>query len=77
MQLAEIIYGISKFIPTIDTLPSYSYECTIYDYQSRVLRIDKQTQIFQFKFWYAVNVNFHPKNPEYRDYTDKYRFYID
>lgn len=77
MQLGEIIYGISKFIPTLSTAPTYSYECTIYNYQHRILQINSKTQIFQFKFWYAINFNYHPKNPYDQSYNSGYRFYID
>jgi hypothetical protein len=78
MQLGEIIYGITKFLPTLaDSIPSYSYECTIYNYEHRVLQISPLTQIFQFKFWYEVRMNYHPKNPNDLSYTSGYRFYID
>lgn len=77
MQLGEIIYGISKFLPTLSTITSYSYECTIYNYEHRVLQINSNTQIFEFKFWYEVKTNYHPKDPNFINYVSAYRFYID
>jgi hypothetical protein len=77
MQLAEIIYGINKFIPSITSLYSYSYQCTIYNYEHRITKIDNQTKWFQFKFWYAIQVDYHPKKPDSINYTSGYRFYVD
>jgi hypothetical protein len=77
LQLAEIIFGITKFLPTIYSTPTYAWECTIYDYQHRLIVVDKDTKFFQFKFWYQVDLDYHPKNPDDIHYASTYRAYID
>jgi hypothetical protein len=73
MQLAEIIYGITNYMYQISSLTSYSWECKIYDFEHRIT----SENIFQFKYWYEINVNFNPNDSPYVYCITGYRFYVD